>query len=69
MIPVQVQEDLFALGLLRNHLHEMLVSLETRQNSIIEKLTGRKMDAALIRDLAAEHNRRAAKIRRGSAVR
>jgi hypothetical protein len=35
---------------------------------IIEKLTGRKMDAALIRDLASEHNRRAAKLG-GKAVR
>jgi hypothetical protein len=63
-IPVEVQEELLAFGILRNRLDQMHAALASRQDSIIEKLIGRKMNAALIRDLAAEHNRRAAKLAR-----
>lgn len=67
-IPVAVQEELLAFGILRNRLHEMHAAVTRRQDTIIEKLVGRKIDAALIRDLAAAHNRRAAKIQRRAGV-
>jgi hypothetical protein len=68
-IPVAVQEELLALGILQRELDQTHAAVVSRQNSIIEKLTGRTMDSTLMRDLVAEHNRRAVKIQRGSAVR
>ena len=60
-IPVEVQEELLAFGILRNRLHAINGTVTSRQSGIIEKLIGRKLDDALVADLAAAHNRRAAR--------
>jgi hypothetical protein len=56
---VEVQEELLAFGILQRRGYKV----EDRQNSIIEKLVGRTMDDAFVSDLAAAHNRRAARMR------
>jgi len=69
VIPQEVQQDIISLILLTRRMHEMLAGIEYRLNSIVKKLTGVKVDDALLADLVAEHNQRAAKLRGGAAVR
>ena len=68
-IPVDIQEDLLAVGLLRRRLHELLSAVERRQDRIIGQLLGMRVDNALLSDLFRLHNERAARIRAAKAVR
>lgn len=62
-IPIDIQEDLIAVGLLRRRAHELLEAVERRQDRIISQLLGVKIDTGLLADLVRLHNERAAKIR------
>jgi len=68
VIPQEVQGEIIALALLTSDLHQTLTAIEKRQNSIIEKLTGAKVDASFLADLLDEHNRRVAKSARRRAA-
>lgn len=61
-IPVDIQEDLIAAGLLRRRAHELLAASERRQDEIIAQLLGLRVDTALLADLYREHNEKAAKL-------
>jgi hypothetical protein len=62
-IPQEVRDELLALGILRIESYKRMAAIEAAQDSIIEKLTGAKMNDALIADLLAAHNRRAVRTR------
>lgn len=68
VIPQEVQGDIVALALLTNTLHRTLTAIKSRQDSIILKLTGVKVDDSLVADLFNQHNRRAAKLARRRAA-
>ena len=61
-IPVEVRQDLLALGLLRRQLRELVNSIEYREDRIAERLLGVRSNT-LLSDLLQEHNERAARIR------
>lgn len=65
-IPQEVRDELLALGILRIESYKRMAAIEAAQDSIIEKLTGAKMNDALIADLLAAHNRRAARMQRAT---
>jgi hypothetical protein len=68
VIPQEVQGEIVALALLTNDLHRILTAIKSRQDSIILKLTGVKVDDAVVADLFDEHNRRIAKSARRRAA-
>jgi hypothetical protein len=68
VIPQEVQGEIVALAFLTNSLHRTLTAIQKRHNSIIEKLTGVKVDDALIARLFDEHNKRVAKSARRRAA-
>lgn len=58
-IPQDVQQDMIAVALLTARLHEIQSAIEHRQSRIVEKLTGVNIDAGVLGELVAAHNRRA----------
>jgi hypothetical protein len=67
-IPVALQEELLAVGMLQRWRPSATgTAIETRQNGIIEQLLGVKLDGGFLTGLAAAHNRRAARFNGASA--